>query len=500
MTKTIQALPLLLFIFICSITLNAQTTEFTYQGKLQTGAVAANGSFDMEFRLFDEQIAGSQVGQTVVVSAVTVSNGIFSIKLDFNDAFNGDKRFLEVRLRPASGGSFETLTPRQQLDSNPYSVRSIFSSLSDLSQNSVRLGGVNASQYVLTTDPRMSDARPPTADSPNYIRNSISPQASSNFSISGNGILLGTLTANVVSSNTQFNLGPIHVLSRRGTNNLFLGTLPEANSGQFNTILGSGFSGTNNTTGSFNTFAGSASGGDNENGNNNSFFGSRAGELNISGSGNTFIGTSAGTDNLTGSNNTAIGSSSQIISNPSFATAIGSGSVASSSNSIVLGRSSGADTVVIAGNLVLRTIDSGGNISLCRNNNNFLASCSSSLRYKTNLAPFTSGKSIIDRLQPVSFNWTSGGMADLGLGAEDVASIEPLLVTYNEKGEVEGVKYDRIGVVLINVVKDQQSQINNQQKRIGELEEANRQQSEALAELKQMICAANPSANFCKKQ
>jgi hypothetical protein len=35
------------------------------------------------------------------------------------------------------------------------------------------------------------------------------------------------------------------------------------------------------------------------------------------------------------------------------------------------------------------------------------------------------------------------GPHDLGFGTEDVALIEPLLVTYNAKGEVEGVKYDR---------------------------------------------------------
>lgn len=53
-------------------------------------------------------------------------------------------------------------------------------------------------------------------------------------------------------------------------------------------------------------------------------------------------------------------------------------------------------------------------------------------------------------------------MHDLGLGAEDVAAIEPLLVTYNAKGEVEGVKYDRIGVVLVNAVKEQQAEISSQ--------------------------------------
>ena len=59
----------------------------------------------------------------------------------------------------------------------------------------------------------------------------------------------------------------------------------------------------------------------------------------------------------------------------------------------------------------------------------------------------------------VRFDWKDGGMHDLGLGAEDVAAIEPLLVTYNAKGEVEGVKYDRIGVVLVNAVKEQQARI-----------------------------------------
>jgi len=37
-------------------------------------------------------------------------------------------------------------------------------------------------------------------------------------------------------------------------------------------------------------------------------------------------------------------------------------------------------------------------------------------------------------------------------------------VTHNEKGEIEGVKYDRVGVVLINAIREQQSQIEALQK------------------------------------
>ena len=83
-------------------------------------------------------------------------------------------------------------------------------------------------------------------------------------------------------------------------------------------------------------------------------------------------------------------------------------------------------------------------------------------------------------------------MHDLGLGAEDVEAIEPLLVTYNAKGEVEGVKYDRIGVVLVNAVKEQQKMIEKQQLQID-------LQVKQIAEMKALICAGNRLVNFCKK-
>jgi hypothetical protein len=53
------------------------------------------------------------------------------------------------------------------------------------------------------------------------------------------------------------------------------------------------------------------------------------------------------------------------------------------------------------------------------------------------------------------------GPKDVGI---EVAEVEPLLVTHNDKGEVEGVKYDRISVVLINAIREQQAQITAMQK------------------------------------
>ncbi len=50
----------------------------------------------------------------------------------------------------------------------------------------------------------------------------------------------------------------------------------------------------------------------------------------------------------------------------------------------------------------------------------------------------------------ISFDWKDGGMKDVGFGAEDIAKIDSLLVNYNDKGQVEGVKYDRISVAFVN--------------------------------------------------
>jgi len=125
-------------------------------------------------------------------------------------------------------------------------------------------------------------------------------------------------------------------------------------------------------------------------------------------------------------------------------------------------------TTTITGN-IKTGLGLAGMTQVCRDANNFLANCSSSLRYKTNIAPFTAGLSVVEKLKPIKFDWKEGGMHDLGFGAEDVAKVNELLVIHNDKGEVEGVKYDRISAVLVNAVKEQQAQIEAQEKKIDAL-------------------------------
>lgn len=99
----------------------AVTPVFTYQGDLRLSAGPANGDFDLEFRLFAAANGGGQIGNTVSANNVTVTGGLFAVPLDFGPAqFAGDRQWLEVRVRPAGAGSFETLTPRTELTAAPY--------------------------------------------------------------------------------------------------------------------------------------------------------------------------------------------------------------------------------------------------------------------------------------------------------------------------------------------------------------------------------------------
>lgn len=101
-------------------------TAFTYQGRLDDGDGPAVGAFDFEFRLYPA--AGGeedQVGPTVSHSDVAVSDGLFTVLLDFGaGVFDGEARYLEIRVRPAGEGGFTILDPRQPLTAAPYALYS----------------------------------------------------------------------------------------------------------------------------------------------------------------------------------------------------------------------------------------------------------------------------------------------------------------------------------------------------------------------------------------
>lgn len=285
---------------LLSQTIDAQTTEFTYQGELSEGAEAADGTYDFEFSQYSALAGGIQIGPTLNLNSVPVDNGIFTVQLDFGDIFgNGTDRFLAISVRETGGGGFTPLTPRQPISSTPYAQKSL---VSTIARNADELEGFSASDFALTTDPRLSNDRNPLPGSLNYVQNRTTTQTSTSFNISGNG------TANIFNAGTQFNLSSNRFLSSPGTNNTFvgIGTGTDITSGERNTFVGRN-TGSNTTTGNRNTFVGSGAGFENIDGTDNSLYGYNTGLRITSGSQNSIFGVSAGGNITTGYNNSIFG-------------------------------------------------------------------------------------------------------------------------------------------------------------------------------------------------
>lgn len=99
-------------------------TAFTYQGRLTDGGNPASGPYDLLFNIFDIEIGGSQVGSAIILDNVSVTDGLFTVQLDFgSSAFAGSARGLEISVRPGdSTGAYTPLSPRQELTPTPYAI------------------------------------------------------------------------------------------------------------------------------------------------------------------------------------------------------------------------------------------------------------------------------------------------------------------------------------------------------------------------------------------
>lgn len=364
---------LVLCLCVLAQSVYAQSTEFTYQGKLMDAGALPTAIYDLEFALWDVETGGANALSRQIVPGVQVRSGIFTVQLDFGLNFRGGARWLEISIKKPADATFTLLTPRQPITTVPYSIRSSSAANADSATNAIN--AANATNAVSAT----------TANNVTgvvAIANGGTGSATQNFvdlstdqTAGGNKTFTGALSGTVVNAVTQFNVGGDRTMSSSGafndglsgnflTSNVFVGSLAGGNttpdpslpsiSGKLNSFFGVG-AGQANTTGSLNSFFGFQAGqlntttggnsffgqsaGFRNTGSSNSFFGRLSGSHNTSGVSNTAVGENAdfAANNATGSSNTLLGSNSRVAADTSSQTALGSLSRVDAANSAAIG-------------------------------------------------------------------------------------------------------------------------------------------------------------------
>jgi hypothetical protein len=206
----IRSLSVALGVLVLACAAHAQplTTTFTYQGLLQSGAAPAGGVFDFRFTLFDAASGGAQIGAPLCADNLAVTDGKFTVQLDFGAQFAGQQRFLEIWVRPDAGANCSNLTgftilgPRQELTAAPNASFSVSAA------NATQLGGQSASFYLnasnLTAgtvpDARLAPAVARTGAAQTFTGANTFNNASNIFA--GSGASLSALNASNVSAGT----------------------------------------------------------------------------------------------------------------------------------------------------------------------------------------------------------------------------------------------------------------------------------------------------------
>jgi len=104
--------------------------------------------------------------------------------------------------------------------------------------------------------------------------------------------------------------------------------------------------------------------------------------------------------------------------------------------------------------------------------NNRLADATlSSRRFKKDIAPIDKLSEGVLALRPVTFHWKNDNTnePEFGLVAEEVADVNLDWITRNPQGEVTGVRYETIPILLLNEFLKEHKKVEEQQANIAEL-------------------------------
>lgn len=92
-------------------------------------------------------------------------------------------------------------------------------------------------------------------------------------------------------------------------------------------------------------------------------------------------------------------------------------------------------------------------------------------RLKTDIVEITDAVEKVKKLKGVHFSWKESGAADAGVIAQDVEQVCPHWVKENDKG-IKSVDYSKLSSLLIQVVKEQQSDIDDLKAAVAALQSA----------------------------
>jgi hypothetical protein len=478
----------------CCAPAHGQTSAFTYQGKLTDGGSPANGNYDLQFTLWDALAGGTQQPQpapvTVTRSSVAVANGVFTAQLDFGvSTFSGADRFLEISVRPAGGLAFTTLAPRQQISSTPYAIRTLSATTAD-GLSGACVSCVQNSQINSVAGSKVSGTIPVAGvpgGSANYIQNTTTQQAGSNFNISGNGFMGGNMgigttapQARLDVQSTAVGVDAISSTSSSGdgvvaTSSIATGVL---SSGGARGVWGvsSGGVGVLGQTGLSGVKGGIA----------------------IEAVGTSFFQgdtTPLSRSVVPGGTGVVIGSSTSPDIGYVFAYDYGAGvqrTLALNSPGGLVGiNTTTPDTqLTVNGNVDKPGGGSWGTFS--------------DERLKNIKGRFTPGLNAVMQLRPLRYEYKQDNALGIksegqhiGFSAQQVQRIIPEAVSKDDKGYLL-INNDPILWTMLNAIKEQQVNIERQQSEIQQQRTRLKQQQNQIELMKKLICLDHPNADVCK--
>ena len=116
----------------------------------------------------------------------------------------------------------------------------------------------------------------------------------------------------------------------------------------------------------------------------------------------------------------------------------------------------------LAGNLTIGAIPSAGGTPLVVDEAGRIYKESSSTKYKTNIEDFTDDYKKILKLSPSRYQYLGRQEEEIGYLAENLDRMGlKTLVVYNALGEPEGIKYDKIPIYLIPIIKEQEEKLSS---------------------------------------